>query len=373
MLVKTQSQARMIERVRVLRLAEKIRKKERRGSKTKFSAKFSRQRNLKIGRRFEWNDISVPEHLTFNQKKRDECCRFFIAIEYSVSHGKNVRLIFNDTKHIALDALTFLLAKIQKLRWIYGENSVTGTYPSSRRVERVLTESGFFKILGVRSRRTYTKGAIRYVKYRSDVKLLGSHIEALKIDLLGDDIQLYKPIALKIVRAIKEAMSNVSHHAYQTKSIRTKKMLGRWWLNGHLNVSKNELSLSFYDCGVGIPKTLVRKYGMEQIRGVFSLLPIVNPDDAQMIEAAVELGRTGTLKSYRGKGLQDMHQLIKLVGEGSLTIHSRRGSYHYNYPNAKSKNFEEFLEGTLITWVLPLNKAAEIADSLIEVDGVDDE
>lgn len=361
----------MVTRVEKLRLAERIRKKERRGSKTEFSAKFSRQRNLKIGKRFEWNDIQVPEHLSFNPQKRDISCRFFDAVEHSVSHGKNVRLIFNDTKHIALDALTFLLAKIQKLRWIYGVNSITGTYPVSKRVERVLTESGFFKILGVKSRRTYSKGALRYVKYRSDVKLLGEHIESLKVDLLGDDIQLYRPIALKIVRAIKEAMSNVSHHAYKTKQVRTKKMLGRWWLNGHLNVSKNELSLSFYDCGVGIPKTLVRKYGIEQIRGVFSLLPGIDPDDAQMIEAAVELGRTGTLKSYRGKGLQDMHQLIKQVGEGSLTIHSRRGSYHYVYPDAKSTNFSEFLEGTLITWVLPLNKAAEIADSLIETDGVD--
>lgn len=358
-------------RVEKLRLAERSRKKIRRGDKEGFTFKYPRQNGVKVGKRFEWNDILVPEHLSFSPARRDICCKFFAEVERTVRDNRNVRLIFNDTKHIAVDALTFLLAKIQKIRWIHGENSITGTYPVSPRVERVLTDSGFFKILGVKNRRSFRKGPIRYVKYRSDVKLLGPHIEALKKDLLGDDIQLHRPIALKIVRAIKEAMSNVSHHAYQTKSLRTKKMLGRWWLTGHLNVSKNELSLSFYDGGVGIPKTLVRKHGIETIRGVLSLLPIVDPDDAQMIAAAVELGRSGTQMSHRGKGLQDMHQLIRLVGEGSLTIHSRNGSYHYNFPDVKTKNFDEFLEGTLITWVLPLNKAAEIANDLISADGVD--
>lgn len=331
--------------------------------------KYPRQFSDSIGTKFLWNDVVVPEHLSFSFKNRDETCIFFDQVEEYVKQGVKIRLIFADTKVISLDALTYLLAKIQKIRWYFGQDAITGTYPTSAKVEGLLTESGFFKILGVKSRKRFNKGAIRYVKYRSDIVLLGHHIESLKKDLLGNDFQLLKPVALKIVRAIKEAMSNVSHHAYQNKHLRSKKMTGRWWLTGYLNVNKNLLSISFYDCGVGIPKTLVRQYGIEHVRKLLSVLPFVEPDDSQMIEAAVQLGRSGTLELNRGKGLQDMHNLIRKVEDGSLTIHSRQGSYRFDFIKTDTKNFSQFIEGTLITWELPLNKAVENIDDFLDQDG----
>lgn len=364
---------RMEERVQRLRLAEKRRKAARRADPhPKNFFRYQKQYNVSVGRKINWVDLNVPEHLSFNSKMRDNTCIFFRSIEDVVKSGSSVRLIFEDTKVIALDSLTYLLALIQKIRWLYGQNAITGTYPSSVKVERLLTDSGFFKILGVTARKRFNRGEIRYVKYRSDTQLLGSHIQSLRHDLLGEDFQLNKAVALKIVRALKEAMSNVSHHAYTNKSLRTKKLQGRWWLTGYLDVAKDILSFSFYDCGVGIPKTLVRQYGIEYVRKLASLLPIFDPDDAQMIEAAVQLGRSGTQELNRGKGLQDMHNLIKKVGQGSLTIHSRFGSYRYDFPNSNPKNYEQFLEGTLITWELPLSKVIENMGNLVDQDGDDD-
>jgi len=360
-------------RVHMLRLEEKKRKKQRRGNPAPLQFRYPRQNTLSVGRRFDWVPMQVPEHLSFSFSKRDATCAFFHEVEAAVRRGSHVNLIFIETKVIALDALTYLLALIQKIRWYFGLNAITGTYPVSRKVERLLTDSGFYKILGVKSRNKFKPGSIRYVKYRSDTILLGGHIETLRQDLLGDDFQLDKDVARKLVRAIKEAMSNVSHHAYESKSLRSKKMLGRWWLTACLDLSKNIISFSFYDCGVGIPKTLVRQYGMEHVRKLISLLPIVEPDDSQMIQAAVQLGRSGTQQKNRGKGLQDMHQLINKVEDGSLTIHSRQGSYLYNNVTTKIKNFPEFLEGTLITWVLPLDKVIANIKDLLDHDGVDDE
>lgn len=356
---------RMIDRVYSLRLEERRRKLKRKANKGNNNIfRFPRLHSNKIGSKVKWVDINVPENLSLSFKKRESVCEFLEQVDSAIRSGIKIRLIFEDTKKISLDALTYLLAKIQKLRWYYGEDSITGTYPKENTVEKLLTDSGFFKILGVKSRKKYRKSSIRYVKYRSDTLLLGHHIQALKNDLIGDDFQLLKIIALKIVRAIKEAMSNVSHHAYHNKSLRSKKMRGRWWLTGHPNVNKNSLTLSFYDCGVGIPKTLVRQYGKEYVRKALNVLNFVEPDDSQMIEAAVQLGRSGTQQQNRGKGLQDMHELIRKAGGGSLTIHSRFGSYRYEADKTTIQNFSNFLEGTLITWELPLDGIVQNTEDL---------
>lgn len=118
-------------------------------------------------------------------------------------------------------------------------------------------------------------------------------------------------------------------------------------------------TLAFYDAGVGIPKTLPRKYTMEKIRGVLSLLPGMTPDDGQMIRAAMELGRTRTESTNRGLGLMDLTKLIDAAGAGAMHIHSRNGSYSYTPTKQVHSNSGGFVEGTLIEWQLPIDKALQ--------------
>jgi hypothetical protein len=87
------------------------------------------------------------------------------------------------------------------------------------------------------------------------------------------------------------------------------------------------------------------------------LLSIIDPDDAEMIKAAIVLGRTRTNADNRGKGLMDLLQLIDTVGGGSIWILSRHGSYRYGDCGEACVNHSEFVEGTLIKWDIPLDKA----------------
>ncbi|EYC52874.1 hypothetical protein AZ34_10530 [Hylemonella gracilis str. Niagara R] len=96
---------------------------------------------------------------------------------------------------------------------------------------------------------------------------------------------------------------------------------------------------------------------MENIRGVLSLLPGIEVDDAQMIVAAMKLGRTRTHLSNRGKGLLDLTQLIDLVGDGQMLIYSRQGLVTYTAGKTTPIYCKQSVEGTLIEWKLPLNKA----------------
>lgn len=71
----------------------------------------------------------------------------------------------------------------------------------------------------------------------------------------------------------------------------------------------------------------------------------------------MQLGRSSTEESNRGKGLMDLARLIDATKSGAMTIHSRRGSYTYSPDTDGYKNTDGFVEGTLIEWQLPLSIA----------------
>lgn len=307
-----------------------------------------------------WTDMSTPVDIDLSQNHQ-ETCEFIQTVRTSVRTGVRLRMLFDNCKTIKLSALVLLLAQIHKLRLEFGADHITGTYPESSRVERLLADSGFYKLLQVKSRKNLPVSSklTRFIRFKSDQKPNSAEIPSLRDELLGEDLQMPGVIARLIFRALSEAMTNVNHHAYKTKSVTLSSLGGRWWMVANVSAKTRLFTLAFYDAGVGIPKTLQRKYPMERIRGVLSLLPIIQPDDGQMIRAAMELGRSRTDASNRGKGLMDLVKLIDTAGAGSMKIYSRHGSYTYTPNNQTHANHGGFVEGTLIEWQLPIDKALE--------------
>jgi hypothetical protein len=262
-----------------------------------------------------------------------------------------------------MSALMYLLAQIHKLRLEHGANCISGTYPKSLPIERLLAESGFFSLLNVKARPVVkdTSPTKRYIQFKSDQHLASNRIAEVRTEILRDDFSMLAGVRQKIFRAVSEAMTNVGHHAYKSKAFvspqAAAKLMGRWWLMASLDVPRNLFTLVFSDAGVGIPKTLPRKYPIEKVREALSILPGFRVDDGQMIEAAMVLGRTRTKLTNRGKGLLDLTQLIDLIGDGEMSIYSRQGVVTYTQRGTKSKNDSGSIEGTLIEWMLPLDKA----------------
>lgn len=308
--------------------------------------------------------IDVPESIDL-WSAHDSTCELVNNVVASVRQGNRVCLDFQRVTRIRPSALTYLLAAIHRLRLEHGDVCVTGTYPDSPKVERQLSESGFYRLLRVkrRSESPAPSKAVRYIEFKSEQEISGETIADLRNELLRDDLRMPRQIARTIFRALSEAMTNVNHHAYYQKSFQRAQALrslrGRWWLMGSLHVPRNMFSIVFYDAGVGIPKTLPRTQTIEKIRQVLSLLPAFVPDDGQMIEAAMALGRTRTMLDNRGKGLLDLARLIDDVGGGEMRIYSRTGSLVYKANGSQVQNHRNFVEGTLIEWQLPLNQAIE--------------
>lgn len=318
----------------------------------------------------DWFDVAAPKVIDLVHE-RPATCLFFSDIRTLIQEGRNVRIVFMETESVSAEALIYLLGQVHKLRLVHGGHRITGTYPKSERIERLFEESGFLDALRVKRRGAVKRGSstTRFLKCKSDVKIASAEIPKLREELLGKDLQMPKPVARVVYRALTEAMINVKHHAYHNKSVGLPKVQGRWWLGAQLSRKRNLFTLTFYDAGVGIPKTLPRRYGWEQIRGILSLLPLFEPDDGQMIKAAIELGRTRTKEDNRGKGLLDLLKLIDQVGDGSIRILSRHGCYRYEAgKEADTENDGYFVEGTLIKWELPLHKAVNIVE-----DGAEDD
>ena len=201
----------------------------------------------------QWHDILMPASLDL-VNGREETCGALFQLRKLVRAGYRARLIFAATEEISPEALIFLLGQVQRIRIEYGLTQVNGTYPNSKRVERLLEDSGFFQLLGVQRRSAVTRrsNATRYLKCKSNTEIVGSDIPKIRDELLGSDLAMPPPIGKKVFRALTEAMTNVKHHAYASKNIKSHKLDGRWWMAAQLNLRKQLFTLTFYDAGVGL-------------------------------------------------------------------------------------------------------------------------
>jgi hypothetical protein len=270
---------------------------------------------------------------------------------------KSAILDFSDVKTLKPAAMLLLLAEIHRCRLIYGPDHITGTYPTEPRIERMLNCTGFFSLLDVAPRRKTrrAKYPMEYVDFVSNTHEVKGTIKDFREKLLGTSIAMTPQAKNKLYRVLTEAMLNVSYHAYPLSAAKTNPQRGRWWLAGHVNRRSKELMIMFCDLGVGIPRTLPKLYKMEVIRNLLSILPGINPNDGQMIQAAMQLGRSSARQTNRGKGLNDLRSFVDNAGAGELHIFSGHGHYLYKPGQAEIvRNYATGIAGTLIKWTVPM-------------------
>lgn len=191
---------------------------------------------------------------------------------------------------------------------------------------------------------------VKYIKGRtgesSRTRMLRTELEAI----IGDDIEKWTFLR----GGLDEAITNVSHHAYPRDS-GFNDHDRFWYLCGSFNQDTNQLKIVFYDQGIGIPASLPASEVWERVLKFLSRLEAAaRRKDETLLKAAVELDRTSTRESDRGKGLQDFLEFIKQRGEGYLSILSLRGLYKMTVsggtPSVKTEHFETPILGTLIIW-----------------------
>lgn len=275
--------------------------------------------------------------------------------------GERLRLFtdFSALSTIAPGAGLVLAAELDRRRMVSGVKPRSLDEEWQPDVRSYFSDAGLFDLLGIDQQApcekevTPTLHAVRFVRGRSVRGQIGSslrdQIEALCGKKIGPRLTVYE--------AISEAIAN-TRHAYPTGAeIWPLKAKGYWWATGTWNSATDVVSIQLYDQGVGIPATLPKSEHWSDVIKLAGLGDRLHPErkDHRLIEAALEVGRTSTGESGRGKGLAEMAAWIDKLGNGFLRITSGRGSIIYRPGGSvigTSRSAPFF--GTLIEWEIGL-------------------
>lgn len=328
--------------------------------------KHSRKHGITVVGSYDWRCnrviIPVPEVLDLANNRHQtfevaRACRINCLL-----YKKPSLLDFSETKTISSAAILFLVAEIDRCRRFSGVKMLTGTFPKDKVLNIQMRDSGFYEALGVRCNIEDKEKIfpMEYIKVRSGVQADGRIAKELRHALLGPQEDLFdKGKRNSFFRGLSEAMTNVSQHAYPSDLIDgpIKTIDKGWWMLAHINKKSKQLKIMIVDQGVGIPRTLPRKY-KEVMNEFFATIGVTSLTDGNIIRAAMEVGRSRTLQTNRGKGLNDLKEIIDKCQAGSLRILSKKGEYCYKIAKGRVEEVatskDDSLNGTLVEWSIPL-------------------
>ena len=310
--------------------------------------------------------LTLPKQFGFGSNY-EETTKSLYEIRHITEHAnRRLYLDFSEIEQLGSTASLALAGEIY--RWEKQTTSQVVSLPElwNPEVKKALAEMGLFNLLNLPS-----EGTERIETNRTFVKFIFGNTtdgeSARKLRNALEEISDTSIEARSAFGGITEAMNNVIKHAYP-ETTRNEKIFGAphpWWLGGSYNKQTDTLCISICDQGVGIPKTLPRQFTIEKIKNLLGRSGITEPDDAAMIKAAIELGRTATQRTYQGKGLQDIKRFIENYENATLKILSLRGEYLYLRENSIEReeliSHASLFHGTIIEWrINNLNRRTQI-------------
>jgi hypothetical protein len=233
-----------------------------------------------------------------------------------------------------------------------------------------LRDVGFLSLLGVESKPAdiVIRDGKYTVPFLSGVKVRGALIDQLirAMAELADTSGVKDSETLlsrsRVYDGLGEAVQNVEDHAYPFGAFINEPVVKKWWMTGSVEPSNKKFTVAIYDQGISIPVSLPRWTRFAEFRSAFAKacgleFDVRAPErDGDAIAQAVELGRSSTGKSWHGKGLPLIREIVENCAGGTLRIVSRCGEYVYKrggQPEHKSHpNLP--LSGTLVEWDLLL-------------------
>lgn len=160
----------------------------------------------------------------------------------------------------------------------------------------------------------------------------------------------------KVFEGLMEAAENAISHAYPDDYDPRHPYAGhRWWGASCFDLNGRRLRFFIFDQGAGIPFTLPKGPLWEHILAfVADYSGGLVSDDAHMLKAAFEVGRTSTGLVNRGLGLKRMADVVRGSGSGYLRIISGRAEIvHHHDDRIETNGLPSHIGGTLIEWSLP--------------------
>lgn len=313
--------------------------------------------------------ITLPEELNFSNQY-ESTVTYITAIrrlvETSIYRKRNYHLThvnFDNLRRVSTSAALVLTAELSKWDDSVRQKLRPVTDHWDPEILQRFKDLGFFDLFrnhNISSKENISGTShriqvVRYIKARCGSVEGTQKLKERVFQIVGRDIEKWPFLH----SGVTEAITNVTHHAYP-ESMRFSDEEKKWYLGGGYDNKTKELKIVFYDQGIGIPRSLPTSKVWERILEVLSNFSVAERKrDEVMLRAAMELTRTSTGESDRGRGLADLLEFIKQRGQGYLSVISLRGLYRFeidrNQSSTKSARFKSPLLGTLIIWRVSLN------------------
>lgn len=330
--------------------------------------------------------VNAPTEVVFDDISNIDTDAFLKELKDVLNKNpKKIYLSFKNTKLLNAMALLIIYSIIDRARIINCNDFdvIIIRSKNTRQVNKTIVNSGSFKLASAREK----KGLLINNNSRSLPVIMGSNARAAELsDLITSSILInYFPEdkspekEYEIADAIQETIENVGRHAYPEVNEHDKKY---WWICCD-RIGKN-LFLVIYDCGLGIPDSLLNsehnKVFLDRINDLYpneyvscvegnasdnkikKLVSTVKVNilrkrlsDGQLIRAAMHNNFSSTAKCHHGQGSKSIKNLIKENDKDSfLLMLSDHGFYRYRKDTVDDHKNIKFLSmkvpGTLIQW-----------------------
>lgn len=262
---------------------------------------------------------------------------------------------FRSVTEISPGAALLIAAEYDRARTLIGSPlGVVDREGWNPEVHATLSMLGFFNLLDLPQETIPTEFGAFHIQRLASEQAANSRPALDRIIALfgwaGGDTSL----RLKLCGAVVDALENVKDHAYPSDHFIKIRHVPNWWFTGAAHKDHRWLVLAVYDQGITIPVSLPRRFGIATVVAAFQRrfgLQFDSNDrrfDGYALETAMELSRTSTSETYRGKGLAKIRDVVKECAGSRLRIVSRNGEYILEGSNALSKTHEVALPGTYV-------------------------
>nr|WP_152434981.1 ATP-binding protein [Erythrobacter sp. THAF29] len=347
----------------------KVRRKAKRLGRTERHA-FARRADIPFDPNSRREQIVLPSEFSFAENYEQTAETIMKVREKAIEDRRQVMLHFAHVENVEPAAALALVSEVHRARGQRGPGFVTGTYPRSRSVYDALREMGFYAVLNVldfddEPEPKAEPGKPIFLRFISEFRVFPQLADQFVSIVEKALIPMDKLARQRLVVAIKEAMQNTLDHAHPGSQGQTSSQ-HRWWMSSWVNLERKEVSIVFFDQGVGIPKTLepnTYEKIVAAIANVSNFKFSSKPSDGELIAAATEIFRSGTGTPGRGQGFQNMKSFVDVCDDGELRILSNRGRYHYMGNDKETcSDSSQPLGGTVIEWRFRHEGVVEMTD-----------
>lgn len=282
----------------------------------------------------KYKNIDAPKNFSFIEN-HNESMKFLNDSKYYIEDlNKKIKQDFRYIDNVTPDAILYMMAYIEDMKYRGVSFSITGTFPTKENCKKLFTESGFLEHLKFQSDKLNTiETDLLTIKVgtKTEVKIAQDVVKYVRKWLDIDRIKT-KPI----YKILIECMTNTKNHAFDKKESENYK----WYLMAY-HIS-GEVHFVFLDNGYGIAQT-IRKNWKDLFTGK-------RFDDNKLVLSALEgeILRSQTGEAKRGKGLPYIYNSAREKHIKELIIITNKG--FINCKDDKTQQINSKFNGTLISW-----------------------